>query len=156
MLGDTQFGPTTECLPNISRSGPTSERLPNVSLPVQTSPHDMFLHIVDRHSSPFGPTSECLPNIPEHLPKSGPTSLFVSSPCSFPYLYYPLSFFLFFIFLPFLIGVIPLFIYFPLTPHWVYILSHPSRDPYPCLLGSPAKGILCTVLLAIYCVDGPC
>src|ERR1700679_3384808 len=47
-----------------------SERLPNASLPVRTSPHDMFLHTVDRHSSPFGPTSECLPNVF----RFGPTS----------------------------------------------------------------------------------
>src|ERR1700679_3688850 len=145
MLGDTRFGPTSECLPNISRSGPTSGRLPNVSLPVQTSPHDTFLHIVDRHSSPFGPTSECLPKIPEHLPKSGPTSFLVSFPCSIS-LFVPSPY-------PFLICVFPLFIYFPLTPHWVYMLGQlPNRlnRTWPIfrwkLAGDP-KSIYCKVMI---------
>ena len=72
VLGDTQFGPTSECLPNISRFGPTSEPLPNI---FRTN----FLFSI------------------------------------FPLFYFlictiPLSFFLFFIFLPFLICAFP-FIY---------------------------------------------
>src|ERR1700679_706612 len=116
MLGDTRFGRTSERLPNISRFGPMSERLPNASLPVRTSPHDMFLHTVDRHSSPFRPTSECLPNVF----RFGPTSESLPNIFWINFLFgaFPLSISLFVLSLIlFLFGVIPLFIYFPLTPY---------------------------------------